>query len=198
MIVVDDGRTLVRQGNATIGVVFLAPLFGSRKPTHATMIETTIGGSTTGIVVDAILGEEEVFVRPLPDVAGAPAIIEGIVLLSTGRPVAMLSLKRFGPLDLGEIADTAMAGEGARPLRVLLTDDTVATREMTASDPRGRRFFRGRGGYGRGGPSTNRERALRLCRHRCRTSRVEWDRPHPKGPFQRSVFGSAGGGDFDP
>ena len=131
MVIVDDGRTLVRQGRGTIGVVFLAPLFGGPKPTHATLIETTIGGTSTGIVVDGIVGEEEVFVRPLPAVAGAPPTVEGVVLLSTGRPAAMLSLKRLGPLDLGEISGPDKGRESVRTLRVLLNDDTVATREMT-------------------------------------------------------------------
>jgi chemotaxis protein histidine kinase CheA/CheY-like chemotaxis protein len=130
MVVTEEGRTLVRQGRQTIGAVFLAPLFGEHEAAHATMIEMTIGGTATGIVVDAILGEEEVFVRPLPTVAGAPTTVEGIALLSTGRPVAVLSLQRMGSLDLGEIGRQGTGTEDQRTLRVLLTDDTDATREM--------------------------------------------------------------------
>ncbi len=132
MITTDEGRTRLRQGTTTIDAVFLASLFGEVESTHVTLVETTIAGSTTGIVVDAILGDEEVFVRPLPGVAGAPATVEGVALLSTGRPVAVLSLQRLGPLALGE------SGQGDRPregadrtvLQVLLTDDNDATREM--------------------------------------------------------------------
>jgi len=130
MVVTEQGRTQIRQGSGTIGVVFLAPLFGETATSNPTMIEMAIGGSSIGIVVDAIAGEEEVFVRPLPGVAGAPATIEGIALLSSGRPVAVLSLRRLGPLDLGEGLGAGPTGEDRPALRVLLTDDTDATREM--------------------------------------------------------------------
>ncbi len=130
MVVTEQGRTQIRQGGDTIGGVFLAPLFGETETAHPTMIEMSIGGSSFGIVVDAIVGDEEVFVRPLPVVAGAPATVEGIALLSSGRPVAVLSLRRLGPLDLGEARGNGPAWENRPNLRVLLTDDTDATREM--------------------------------------------------------------------
>jgi CheY-like chemotaxis protein len=124
------GRTRVRQGGAVVNTVFLAPLFDEPEPTHATLVETVIGGRETAIVVDAILGDEEVFVRPMPAVAGAPAIVEGIALLSTGRPVAVLSIQRLGPLSLDAMAGSTSTTADADALRILLTDDTEATREM--------------------------------------------------------------------
>jgi len=126
----EDGRTVVRQGASTIGAVSLALLFDQTEPLRATLVETTIGGTETGVVVDAILGEEEVFVRPIPGVAGAPAIVEGIALLASGRPVAVLALQRLGPLDLGDVGKTGAGSKETPVLRVLLTDDTAATREM--------------------------------------------------------------------
>jgi chemotaxis protein histidine kinase CheA/ActR/RegA family two-component response regulator len=130
MIVTEQVRTQVRRGRETIGAVFLAPLFGEVAADHTVMIEIAIGGSAIGIVVDAIVGEEEVFVRPLPVVAGGPATIEGIALLSSGRPVAVLSLRRLGPLELGETGASNSVGKGRANLRILLTDDNDATREM--------------------------------------------------------------------
>jgi len=131
MVFTDEGRTFVRQGQSTIGAVFLASLFGGRESAHAILVETTIAGSATAIVVDAILGEEEVFVRTLPGVAGAPSTVTGVALLSTGRPVAVLSLQRLGPLDLGESGQRHSPNEiGQTALQVLLTDDNDATREM--------------------------------------------------------------------
>ena len=126
----NEGRTLVRRGGGAMNTVFLAPLFDEPEPTHATLVETVIGGRETAVVVDAILGDEEVFVRPMPAVAGAPAIVEGIALLSTGRPVAVLSLQRLGPLVLGNLAESASANADGGTLRILLTDDAQATREM--------------------------------------------------------------------
>jgi CheY-like chemotaxis protein len=126
----NEGRTLVRRGGGAMNTVFLAPLFDEPEPTHATLVETVIGGRETAVVVDAILGDEEVFVRPMPAVAGAPTIVEGIALLSTGRPVAVLSLQRLGPLVLGNLAESASANADGGTLRILLTDDAQATREM--------------------------------------------------------------------
>jgi chemotaxis protein histidine kinase CheA/ActR/RegA family two-component response regulator len=126
-----NGRALIRLGRRSIAAVFLSELFGEPAPTHATLIETVISGTVIGIVVDAIVGEEEVFVRPLPEIAGAPGTIEGAALLSSGDPVAVLSLAKLGPLDLGEFGGSGGAEPAERPvLRVLLTDDTAATREM--------------------------------------------------------------------
>ena len=130
ILIRNEGRALVRRNGGAISAVFLAPLFDEPEPTHATLVETVIGGRETAVVVDAILGDEEVFVRPMPAVAGAPAIVEGIALLSTGRPVAVLSLQRLGPLALGKMAESAPANADGGTLRVLLTDDTQATREM--------------------------------------------------------------------
>lgn len=130
MVVTEEGRTQVRQGGETIAAVFLASLFGETETDYSTMIELVIGGSSIGIVVDAIVGDEEVFVRPLPAVAGAPSTVEGIALLSSGRPVAVLSLRRLGPLDLGEAGAAGTSKKDRRVLRILLTDDTDATREM--------------------------------------------------------------------
>jgi len=130
ILVREDGRTLIRQGGEEMTAVFLAPIFDKPEPTRATLVETNIGGRITAVIVDAILGEEEVFVRPLPAVAGAPPTVEGMAMLSTGRPVGVLSLQRLGPLGFGEVQDPKTVSPARESLRVLLTDDTQATREM--------------------------------------------------------------------
>lgn len=130
MLDTDDGRSFVRVGSENLSAVLLAPLFGEPETANATMVEMAVGGRSVAVVVEDILGEEEVFIRPLPAAAGAPSSVDGIALLSSGRPVAMLSLQRLGPLDLDELADTAGSAVHDSPVRVLLTDDTPATREM--------------------------------------------------------------------
>lgn len=126
----DEGRTLVRLGSSTMGAVSLASLFGETETSHPTMVEVTAGGQNIGVIVDTILGEQEVFIRPLPATAGAPPSVEGIALLANGSPVAVLSLQRFGPLELGELGDPAGGGDDDPEVHVLLTDDAPATREM--------------------------------------------------------------------
>jgi chemotaxis protein histidine kinase CheA len=124
------GRTVIRQGGATIPAVVLATIFGEPEPVNAVIVETTVAGRPTAVVVDAILGDEEVFVRPLPAVAGAPAPVEGLALLASGAPVAVLALQRLGPLGFDGRGGRSRGPAGPSVLRVLLTDDTTATREM--------------------------------------------------------------------
>jgi len=130
-VVVEEGRRMIDLADGRVGLVALAELFGGRLASHATVIEAVAGGTPTGIAVDEILGDEEVFVRPMPALAGAPSIVEGIALLASGHPVAVLSLARLGPLDLETNGGPGRAAMGEpSPLRILLTDDAQATREM--------------------------------------------------------------------
>jgi CheY-like chemotaxis protein len=129
-LTVADGRTIVRRGSSVVSAVSLAALFSEPETDHATMVEITVGGRITAVIVDSILDEEEIFIRPLPAVAGAHPSIQGIAVLSTGNPVAVLSLQRLGPLEIGHQASPeAFRDIGVRG-RILLTDDTVATRKM--------------------------------------------------------------------
>jgi CheY-like chemotaxis protein len=94
------------------------------------LVETVVGGAFVGVVADDVVGEEEVIVRPIPAAAGAPAGVEGIALLASGRPVAVLSLQRLG---LGTPFDPVKRDGGrrtVRPIRALLVDDSDVTREM--------------------------------------------------------------------
>jgi len=129
-LLTEDGRTIVRQGDSTMPAVLLAALFSEPEADHATMVETTISGRSTAIIVDSILGDEEIFIRPLPAMAGAPPSIQGIAVLSTGNPVAVLSLQRLGPLEIGDQVMPEATREYGTGGRILLTDDTAATRKM--------------------------------------------------------------------
>lgn len=130
MLISEESRTLVRRGTSTIGAVSLASLFSEPETSHATLVEITVGGRTIAVIVDSILGDEEVFIRSLPAIAGAPPSIQGIAVLSSGLPVAVLSLARLGSLELGDRRGPEAAREQTSAMRILLTDDTTATREM--------------------------------------------------------------------
>ncbi|MGD8439121.1 MAG: response regulator [Holophagae bacterium] len=130
-VIVEEGRRMIDLGDGRVGLVALTELFGGRLESRATVIETVAGGTPTGVAVDEIVGEEEVFVRPIPALAGALPIVEGIALLASGLPVAVLSLTRLGPLALGTAdASPAKAMDQPSAFRILLTDDMPATREM--------------------------------------------------------------------
>ncbi len=125
-----DGRRRAVIGGRTITARFLADVLGEPPPINGVLVEMVVGGGVIGIVADAVLTEEEVIVHPLPAAAGAPAGIDGITLLSSGRPVAVLSLQQIGPLQFPDRDLPPLAGRGARPIRVLLVDDSDVTREM--------------------------------------------------------------------
>ncbi len=128
-LVVSGDRTVLQTPQGPLRVQFLNELLGQLPSPVGTVIEAVIGGVAVAVIVDSVVGEEEVFMRPLPERAGAPRVFDGVALLSSGRAVAVLSPPRLGPLESGRDAAVGVqAGRG--PLRVLLVDDSMATREM--------------------------------------------------------------------
>ncbi|HSO21496.1 MAG TPA: response regulator [Chondromyces sp.] len=124
-----DGRYVVRLRGRTIEPSFLSGP-GGRSGPHGVLLEMMVGGTVVAVVADEVVGEEEVIVRPMPPAAGAPRSVEGIALLASGRPVAVLSPRQ---LVRGADVDAVVREDGSRtgkPLRVLLVDDSESTREM--------------------------------------------------------------------
>ena len=126
----ENGRRRIEIRGQSIFPRFLSDLAGEDSRGGAVLVETVVGGAFVGVVADDVVGEEEVIVRPIPAAAGAPAGVEGIALLASGRPVAVLSLQRLG---LGTPFDP-VSRDGVRrtvrPIRALLVDDSDVTREM--------------------------------------------------------------------
>ena len=128
-LAVNGDRAVLQTPDGSLRVQFLNHLLGQPVAPGGTVIEAVIGGVAVALIADAVVGEEEVFVRPLPERAGAPKVFDSIALLAGGRPVAVLSPARLGPVDTsGDAVVSAHAGRG--PLRILLVDDSMATREM--------------------------------------------------------------------
>jgi chemotaxis protein histidine kinase CheA len=127
----ENGRGRIEIRGQSIFPRFLSDLAGEdSRGGGAVLVETVVGGAFVGVVADDVVGEEEVIVRPIPAAAGAPAGVEGIALLASGRPVAVLSLQRLG---LGTPFDPVKRDGGrrtVRPIRALLVDDSDVTREM--------------------------------------------------------------------
>ena len=126
----ENGRRRIEIRGQSIVPRFLSDLAGEESTDSAVLVETVVGGAFVGVVADDVVGEEEVIVRPIPAAAGAPAGVEGIALLASGRPVAVLSLQRLG---LGTPFDAVSRDGGhrtVRPIRALLVDDSDVTREM--------------------------------------------------------------------
>ncbi len=130
MVEVDNGRRVLNVNGQKVTARFLSDLLGEHRFEVGVLVEMVVGGVVTAIVADAIVGEEEVIVRPLPSLAGAPLGVEGIALLANGRAVPVLSIQRLGLADGSDPAAVLEVGQPVRSIHVLLVDDSRVTREM--------------------------------------------------------------------
>jgi chemotaxis protein histidine kinase CheA/ActR/RegA family two-component response regulator len=125
-----NGRRTVLLRGQSIAPCFLSDLVGGATSGSMVLVETIVAGVVVGIVADEVVGEEEVIIRPIPASAGAPTEVEGMTLLASGRPVAVLSLQRLGLMSGWDVARRAAVTHRAHPVTVLLVDDSDVTREM--------------------------------------------------------------------
>jgi len=130
MVTEEDGKKVVSIGEKRLVARFLSDLLGEPPTEDGVLVEMVAGGTDVALVADTVIGEEEVIVRPLSGAAGAPEGVEGISLLASGRPVTVLSLHRLGPLEERVGRTQPSHGPRARPIQVLLVDDSDVTREM--------------------------------------------------------------------
>lgn len=127
-----DGRYVVRLGGRMIEPSFLSEP-AAQAGSSGVLLEMIVGGTVVAVVADEVVGEEEVIVRPVPPAAGAPRIVEGIALLASGRPVAVLSPRQLVPAADLDAEVRGVGSRGGQPIRVLLVDDSEVTREMFRS-----------------------------------------------------------------
>jgi two-component system chemotaxis sensor kinase CheA len=123
----------VRVGDAELPFAPLAELLGVRaRPlvTRAIGLVLALGSQRGVIVVDEVLGEQEVVVSALGGYAARVAHLAGAALLDDGRVLGVLApaeiLRRLRPSALAPRA-AAPAGRSA-----IVVDDTVASRTLVA------------------------------------------------------------------
>jgi len=125
-----DGRCLARMGERLIPFVPLQRFSGGEAGGEQLLIQGEHAGQNLALAVDAVEGGEEVLVRPLAAAAAAGQTFDGVALLASGQPVGVLSLKALARAELGLGRGAAPPRAASRPLRVLLVDDSLVTREM--------------------------------------------------------------------
>jgi chemotaxis protein histidine kinase CheA len=130
MVDFEGDRRVLRVRGEIVDARFLSEVLGEPPSETGVMVEMMVAGSVVALVADSIVGEEEVIVRPLPQVAGAPAAMEGITLLASGRPVPVLSLQRLIPYSEDVLDGDPRLATSSVPIHVLLVDDSRVTREM--------------------------------------------------------------------
>lgn len=130
-VVERDERYLARRDGRLVPFVPLARHLGETAGETQLLLEGRVAGQPVAIAVDAVLGEEEVLVRPVPRVVAGDSLLEGVALLASGHPVGVLSPAALGRRDLfARRRSRAAAAPPPRRVRVLLVDDSLVTREM--------------------------------------------------------------------
>jgi chemosensory pili system protein ChpA (sensor histidine kinase/response regulator) len=137
-IVAAGGRESVRVDDQALDLVRLDRVLGLR-PTPPTMRLPVVvlrgGGKRFGVVVDELLGKEEIVIKSLGAVLEGVGPFSGATISGEGRVILLLD-----PTRLREAAATAplIAGVGSREeereaeprIRVLLVDDSVSIRKF--------------------------------------------------------------------
>jgi len=105
--------------------------FGDSRRGGGILLEIHARGRHMAVVVDEVVGEEEVLIRPIPGACGVSGLYDGMALTASGLPVPMLAIDAIE----SEAAVLEELPEGRRsvsaaPVRVLLVDDSAVTRAM--------------------------------------------------------------------
>lgn len=120
---------LAKLGERLVPVLRLSDMLGQEAVEEQVLLEVQAAGMSRYLVVGEVEGAEEVLVRPASGLVPAPSLYTALAVLASGDHVPVLS-----PRALGDFQPQARVptGDVARParLRVLLVEDSLATREM--------------------------------------------------------------------
>jgi CheY-like chemotaxis protein len=126
-----EGRLVARVGDRILEPHFIGGTDTAPSGGAWILLEMLVGGVAVAVAADRVVGEEEVIVRPIPAGAGAARRIEGMTVLSSGRPVPVLSLRHLAPGADGDGLHHPVANlDQERGVRVLMVDDSEVTREL--------------------------------------------------------------------
>lgn len=111
--------------------VHLGSRFGKSGEGESVIIHAKTAGIPVDVVVDYIVGEEEVFLHPWPRTVGRVRGTEALALTEAGTPINVLDLQYFLQSTEHRTQPSIQPSvAGAPALRVLLVDDSRITREM--------------------------------------------------------------------
>ena len=136
-----EGREVIRRQKRTIPIVKLSEILGVTEhgPEGSKQPIVTIGysGHRMGFMVDALVGEQQIVIKPLGSHLKKIENVAGVTILGAGEVVPILNVtdlmanartragQRVGP------AVKADRGEG--PRKVLICEDSFTTRELERS-----------------------------------------------------------------
>jgi two-component system chemotaxis sensor kinase CheA len=129
-VVERDGRTFARVEDRLVPFVPLGRLYGQTPAEQQVLLEGQVSGQPLALVVDDVLREEEVLVRPITRKVATDRLLEGMAVLASGQPVGVLSPAVLAQREVLR-GLPAVAARAVQPrLKVLLVEDSLVTREM--------------------------------------------------------------------
>lgn len=128
-VVARAGRTFCKLEGRLVPFVPLARLFGQTPAPRQLLLLGEVGGQELAVAVDTVLGEEEVVVRSVPASVSLPSFFAGVAVTSSGQPLGLLAPQALRYAAPAAAKATARVRE-TEPIKVLLVDDSLVTREM--------------------------------------------------------------------
>ncbi len=123
-------RTRGPQTVAAPRVVDLRAILGRPDDSPEVNVRLAVLGRQFDLLVDRIVGEEEVFVRAFPEAVGPVFLLEGMALLAGGRAVGVMDVSNLDTVHEAAVRPVGPVIESQTRIRVLLVDDSRVTREM--------------------------------------------------------------------
>ncbi len=125
-VVEREGRTLAKVHGRLVPFVALGAVLGETALPVQWLLQGSHAGHPLAAAADGIDGVEEVLVRPLGRALAGSPLLDGLALLPSGLPIAVLS-----PAALARgVGERAAARPQVRRLRVLLAEDSPVTLEI--------------------------------------------------------------------
>ncbi|MDR6218008.1 response regulator [Deinococcus soli (ex Cha et al. 2016)] len=120
-----EGRPAVRIGERVVPAASLAAALNLGPARDGAYLLVRQGEASLALLVDALIGEEELVIKPLAfPLAGAPHL-EGAAQLPDGQIVPVLNVRALRPAATSRVPDAPL-----RAPRVLLAEDTAVTRQL--------------------------------------------------------------------
>jgi chemotaxis protein histidine kinase CheA len=131
-------KKAVRLRNEVIPVEELAPLLSLPRGGAGEELLIAIvsaGNEKLGLVIDGVVTEESVVVKPLPSHLKKVRIVSGVTVRGRGEIVSVLAVPHLCAAAREKEGErpSAEAGEVRRELAVLVVDDSISTREIEKS-----------------------------------------------------------------
>ncbi len=135
-----EGREVIRRQRRTIPLVALADILGvpGRVYEEGKVPIATVGfsGHRMGFIVDALVGEQQIVIKPLGTHLRKVENVAGVTILGAGEVVPILNvpdLMENARFKAGQKTGPVATEEKAGPRKVLICEDSFTTRELERS-----------------------------------------------------------------